>query len=108
MKRQAEVMTKDQLVDQFQAVASETEQLIKSVATAGGEQASALRESAEQGLANVKGRLRDLRDAATDQLEAASGYTDEYVHENPWKAIGMAAGLTVAAGVVVGLLLNRR
>lgn len=108
MKQNAEVITKDQLIDQFQAVASETEQLIKSVATAGGEQAGALRVSAEQGLANVKDRLRDLRHAATDQIEAASGKADEYVHENPWKAIGMAAGLTVAAGVVVGLLLNRR
>ena len=108
MKRQAEVMTKDQLIDQFQAVATETEQLIKSVATAGGEQAGALRDSAAEGLANVKERLRGLREAAADQIEAASGATDEYVHENPWKAIGMAAGLTVAAGVVVGLLLNRR
>lgn len=108
MKQHAEVMTKDQIIDQFQAVATDTEQLIKSVATAGGEQAGALRDSAEQGLANVKDRLRTLRDAATDKIEAASGMTDEYVHEHPWKAIGMAAGLTVAAGVVIGLLLNRR
>jgi ElaB/YqjD/DUF883 family membrane-anchored ribosome-binding protein len=31
------------------------------------------------------------------------------VHEHPWQAMGVAAGLTaVVAGVVIGLLLNRR
>ena len=57
MNRQASVVTKDQLIDQFHAVATETEQLLKSVATAGGEQAGALRESAERSLASVKDRL---------------------------------------------------
>ena len=108
MKQHTEVMTKDRLAEQFQTVATDTEQLINSVATAGGEQAGALRDRAEQGLADMRNRLRDLRNAATDKIEAASDMTDEYVRENPWKAIGMAAGLTVAAGVVVGLLLNRR
>jgi ElaB/YqjD/DUF883 family membrane-anchored ribosome-binding protein len=30
--------------------------------------------------------------------------TDEYVHANPWKALGIAA----AAGVLVGILMSRR
>jgi ElaB/YqjD/DUF883 family membrane-anchored ribosome-binding protein len=108
MNRQASVVTKDQLIDQFHAVATETEQLLKSVATAGGEQAGALRASAEQSLANVRNRLRDLQDEATDKLGAVSKTTDEYVHDHPWQAIGVAAGLTVIASVAIGLLLNRR
>ena len=109
MNRQANAVTKDQLIDQFHAVATETEQLLKSVATAGGEQAGALRASAEQSLANVRDRLRSLQDEATDKLDAVSKTTDEYVHEHPWQAMGVAAGVTaIAAGVVIGLLLNRR
>jgi ElaB/YqjD/DUF883 family membrane-anchored ribosome-binding protein len=30
--------------------------------------------------------------------------TDTYVHDNPWKAIGAAAG----AGLLIGLLIGRR
>jgi ElaB/YqjD/DUF883 family membrane-anchored ribosome-binding protein len=30
--------------------------------------------------------------------------TDDYVHEHPWQAIGIAAGV----GVLVGLLINRK
>lgn len=108
MNPQTSVMTKDQLIEQFHAVATDTEKLLKSVATAGGEQAGALRDSAEQSLASVRDRLRELQNTATDRLGSAADATDDYVHEHAWKAIGIAAGLTVAASVVVGLLLNRR
>ncbi|MDO8369134.1 MAG: hypothetical protein Q7S71_00165 [Candidatus Nitrotoga sp.] len=30
--------------------------------------------------------------------------TDNYIHENPWHAIGIAVGI----GAVIGLLLSRR
>lgn len=101
------VVTKDQLIAQFNAVVAETEQLLKTAATAGGEQVGAVRASAEHSLKNARDRLRDLQHAATDKVEAASGRADAYVHEHPWQAIGVAAGFTVVAGVVVGLLLNR-
>ena len=90
MNRHASVVTKDQLVEQFHAVVTETEQLLKSVATAGGEKAGALRAGAEQSLANAKEKLRELQHAAVEQVDAASKSTDEYVHENPWQAIGAA------------------
>lgn len=104
MSRRASEVTKHQLIEEFNAVVAETEQLLKSVATAGGEKAGALRASVEQNLANAKDRLRDLQQAATEKTQAAAQATDEYVHEHPWQAIGIAAGL----GVVIGALLNRR
>jgi ElaB/YqjD/DUF883 family membrane-anchored ribosome-binding protein len=108
MTRHASVVTKDQLIEQFNEVVTEAEQLIKSVATAGGEQAGAVRAGAEQGLAKARDRLRDLQHAATDRVEAAAKTTDAYVHEHPWQSIGVAAGVAVVASVVIGLLLNRR
>ena len=39
-----------------------------------------------------------------DRTKAAAKYTDEYVHENPWIAIGAA----VFAGLLVGLLVMPR
>jgi ElaB/YqjD/DUF883 family membrane-anchored ribosome-binding protein len=101
-------VTKDQLIENFNTVVSETEQLLKSVANAGGEKAGALRASVEQNLAIAKDRLRDLQQAATEKTQAAAQATDDYVHEHPWQAIGIAAGLGGAIGVAIGLLLNRR
>ena len=41
---------------------------------------------------------------AEEMLKRAARVTDDYVHDNPWQAIGIAA----AVGVLVGLLMNRR
>ena len=38
------------------------------------------------------------------KTKAAARATDEYVHESPWTAIGIAAG----AGLLIGLLIGRR
>lgn len=101
-------VTKDQLIEEFNAVVADTEQLLKSMAAAGGEKASALRESAEQKLAVTKDRLRSLQHSVSERAGAAAKSTDEYAHEHPWQVIGIAAGLAAAVGVALGLLLNRR
>jgi ElaB/YqjD/DUF883 family membrane-anchored ribosome-binding protein len=108
MTQRANVVTKDQLIEEFNTVVAETAQLLKSVANAGGEKAGAVRASVEQNLAIAKDRLRNLQQAATEKTQAAAQATDEYVHEHPWQAIGIAAGLNVVIGVAIGLLLNRR
>jgi ElaB/YqjD/DUF883 family membrane-anchored ribosome-binding protein len=108
MTQRAHEVTKDQLIEEFNAVVAETAQLLKSVANAGGEKASAVRASVEQNLAIAKDRLRNLQQAATEKTQAAAQATDKYVHEHPWQAIGIAAGLNVVIGVAIGLLLNRR
>lgn len=108
MTRLANEVTKDQLIEEFNVVVAETAQLLKSVANAGGEKAGAVRASVEQNLAIAKDRLRNLQQAATEKTRAAAQATDEYVHEHPWQAIGIAAGLNVVIGVVIGLMLNRR
>ena len=39
-----------------------------------------------------------------DRAKDAARATDDYVHDNPWQAIGVAA----VVGFVAGLLMNRR
>lgn len=108
MTQHAHEVTKEQLIQEFNLVVAETEQLLKSVANAGGEKAGALRTSVEQNLAIAKDRLRNLQQAATEKTRAAARATDEYAHDHPWQAIGIAAGLSLVIGAVIGLLLNRR
>jgi ElaB/YqjD/DUF883 family membrane-anchored ribosome-binding protein len=101
-------VTKDQLVSEFNTVVSETEQLLKSVATAGGEKVGGLRAGVEQSLASARDRLLKLEQATTDKARAAARSTDEYVHANPWQVIGVVAGLAALAAVLLGVKLNRR
>ena len=94
----------EKLLTDFNAVIAEAEQLLKSVASEGGEKADSLRAKMEENLRAAKSRLKDVEGAVVEKTRAAAHATDDYVHDHPWQAIGVAAGV----GVVIGLLLNRR
>jgi ElaB/YqjD/DUF883 family membrane-anchored ribosome-binding protein len=96
--------TRDKLVDDFAAVLSEAEEMLKRAATETGDKARDLRSQVETKLLRAKLSLQELEGQAVDHAKAAARATDDYVHDNPWQAIGIAA----AVGVVVGLLMNRR
>ena len=58
--------------------------------------------SAPTSTLSTRGSLTLLMAAAT--AKDAGKAADVFVHENPWKAIGIAAGI----GLVFGLLISRR
>ena len=95
---------KNDLLKDFNAVVNEGEQLLKSVVDEGGDKANALRAKMESNLKAAKDRLRHIEETAIENTKTAVRATDNYVHENPWRAIGVAVGI----GAVIGLLLNRR
>lgn len=97
-------MSREKLVDDFATVLSEAEEMLKRAATESGEKARDLRSQVETKLLRAKLRLQELEGEAVDRAKAAARVTDDYVHDNPWQAIGIAA----AVGLVVGLMLNRR
>lgn len=96
--------TRERLVDDFAEMLTEAEELMKRAASETGERAKDLRSQVEAKLIAAKGRLQELQGDAVDSAKAAARYTDDYVHDNPWQAIGVAA----AIGLLVGLALTRR
>ena len=108
MSANANEITKERLYDEFNAVVAETEQLLKSVATAGGEQAGAFRASIDESLAAATERIGRIRDDAVAQATSAARATDRYVNENPWRAVGIVAAFAGLSGLLAGLLIARR
>jgi ElaB/YqjD/DUF883 family membrane-anchored ribosome-binding protein len=101
-------LIKKRLLADFNAVMSETDQLLELVANEGGDKAGALRSKVERNLNSAKQQLRSLEDAVIEKTRAGVHATDEYVHENPWQTVAVAAGLSAAVGAIIGLLLCRR
>jgi ElaB/YqjD/DUF883 family membrane-anchored ribosome-binding protein len=101
-------VTKERLYDEFNTVVAETEQLIKSVASAGSDKAGVLKASVEKSLAAAGERISQIRQQALDQANAAARATDDYVQESPWRAVGIVAGIAALTGLVAGLLIARR
>ena len=100
--------TREQLLKDFNTVVADTEELLKSAAAAGGEKAHAWRAGVEENLRAAKEKLVALEQAAVEKTKQAARATDDYVHENPWQSVAISAGIGVAVGLVLGLLLNRR
>lgn len=97
-------VTKEQLIADFKVVVADAEALIKATANQGGEALASLRTRAEESLAVAKVKMADAQDALVAKSKIAAKATDDYVHENPWRAVGVAAGV----GLVIGLLIGRR
>ncbi len=93
---------KDKLVSDLRVVISDTEELLRATAGAAGEKVSDLRERLALRLRDAKERLVDLEVAVVDKTKAAARATDDFVHEEPWKAVGVAAALGLALGVLIG------
>jgi ElaB/YqjD/DUF883 family membrane-anchored ribosome-binding protein len=96
--------TRENLVEDFGAMLTEAEDLLRQAGNETGERARDLRGQVEAKLLAAKMRLQELQGEAVDQAKAAARVTDDYVHDNPWSAIGIAAGI----GFLAGLLVSRR
>ncbi|MBF8722709.1 MULTISPECIES: DUF883 family protein [Pseudomonas] len=92
------------LMDDFQALVRDTEKLLADTANLAGDQADALREQLHERLTQARESLHSTQDSVRERGQAALGSAEQYVQENPWQAIGIAAGV----GLLIGLLANRR
>ena len=97
-------ISKEKLIDDLQMVVADAEALLHATASQAGEAAVAARARIQKSLQVVKERLVDAEDAVIERTKEAAKVTDEYVHENPWKAIGVTAAL----GLIAGMLIARR
>lgn len=96
--------SRETLLDDFSALISDAEDLLKRAGSESGERAKDLRAQVEAKLLAAKLRLQELQGEAIDRAKDAAQVTDDYVHDYPWIAVGIS-GLI---GFVAGLLMNRR
>jgi ElaB/YqjD/DUF883 family membrane-anchored ribosome-binding protein len=95
---------RERLVADMKAVMASAEELLRATAGSAGEKAQAARVRVEDTLRTARLKLADSEEVARRQAKAAAQATDEYVHEHPWTALGVAA----AVGVIIGMLIARR
>ncbi|HQT27280.1 MAG TPA: DUF883 family protein [Burkholderiales bacterium] len=96
--------SKEKLIADFKVVIADAEELLQATASEAGEKFSATRVKLEKKLTDAKSRLRDAEGMLLDKGKEAAKVADSYVQENPWKSVGVAAGV----GVIIGMLIGRR
>lgn len=96
-------VSKEKLMQDLHVVVADAEELLRATAGQAGEKVSAARERIQENLAAAKVRLVAAEEALVVKTKLAAKATDDYVHENPWKAVGIGAGV----GLIVGMLISR-
>lgn len=96
---------------EWRNLVADVEDLVKKVANVDDAEIAQIRSKVEETLAKAKtsagegvAAARESVAAARARVGEASEATDEYVRENPWAAIGIAA----AIGIVIGFVAGRR
>ena len=90
--------------DEWNKLVADVEDLVKKVAHVDDEEIAEIRSKVEDTLARAKTTATESVTAVRERAEEATDATDEYVHENPWAAVGIAA----AVGIVIGFIAGRR
>jgi ElaB/YqjD/DUF883 family membrane-anchored ribosome-binding protein len=97
-------VSKEKLVQDFRLVIADAEELLRATASQAGEKVAAARERIQDRLHTAKIKLAEAEEAVLIRTREAARVTDEFVHDKPWYAVGIAAGV----GLIIGMLIGRR
>jgi ElaB/YqjD/DUF883 family membrane-anchored ribosome-binding protein len=91
---------KGKMAHDLKMIVSDGEDLLKAAANASGEGFAAARAKFAEQVMSVKAKLAD----ASQPVIEGAGRADDYVHNNPWTAVGAAA----TVGILIGFLAAKR
>ena len=97
-----EASSTDRLASDLKNLVADAEELLKATASQAGDKIGVARQKIEQSLIEGKKALADAEKTIVEKSKEAAEIADDYVRENPWSAIGIAAGV----GLVLGLLIR--
>jgi len=97
-----ETTSRDRLVSDLKTLVADAEELLRATASQAGDKIAVARQKIEQSLIEGKKALADAEKNLVQKSKEAADVADDYVRENPWNAIGIAAGI----GLVIGLLIR--
>lgn len=95
---------RERLAASLKHMVDEADQLLKSAQGAGSDKFIAARDKFETQLRHAREELAELQDSALHNARRAARNADHAVHEHPYTAMGVSAGV----GLLLGLLIARR
>ncbi len=103
-------VTREKLVEDVKVLTKDVQDLLKATASVVGEKAAEARVKVEESLKVAQDKLAVAQDSVKAKGKEAIAATDEYVRDNPWNAVGIAAGVgfLIGLGFAAGTFLRRR
>jgi ElaB/YqjD/DUF883 family membrane-anchored ribosome-binding protein len=95
--------SKEKLAADLRNLINDAEELLRATATQAGDKIAVARQRIEESLVEGRKSLADAEKVLVEKSKEAVDLADDYVRENPWSAVGIAAGV----GIVLGMLIRR-
>jgi ElaB/YqjD/DUF883 family membrane-anchored ribosome-binding protein len=92
------------LMTDMNTVLADVDELVNATAGVAGEKVAAARDRVRQAATELRPRLARAQAVVQEKARSAAYAADDYVHERPWTAIGVAACI----GALLGMLAGRR
>jgi ElaB/YqjD/DUF883 family membrane-anchored ribosome-binding protein len=92
------------IVEDFKALTSDAEELLRATANQTGERVSAARTRVEERLREAQEAMKELGEDVFERSRHAAQSADRTVRDHPWESVAIAA----AVGFLLGLLTSRR
>ena len=83
----------EKLIGDLKTLVTDAEELLKATASQAGEKIAVARQKIEQSLVEGKKALADAEQTLFKKSKECAEIADDYVRENPWSAVGIAAPL---------------
>jgi ElaB/YqjD/DUF883 family membrane-anchored ribosome-binding protein len=99
-----ETVTKDKVLEDIRTVGNDAKELMKGMANDSGERLTNASSRAQASLRDAYASLVEAGNELGNHTRTAARATDRYVRDKPWHMLGVAAGV----GLMVGYLLGRR
>ena len=103
-KDPARPVTPEDIIEDLRDVVRDAEALLRATEGQAGEKIHELRDRVRHTLDDARERLHDAGANVGEHARTAARTADNYVHENPWLVIGIAAGI----GYLLGRTGRRR
>ena len=100
--KQADISAQEQRIADIKTIIADAEEVLAATVDQAGEKVLSLRARVQTRLQDAKVRLTQAEELLVAKTKAAAKATDTYVHESPWAAVGIAAGVGFLVGVVIG------
>jgi ElaB/YqjD/DUF883 family membrane-anchored ribosome-binding protein len=93
---------KEKLSADFRSIMEDVDSLMAATANKAEGDIASLRARILDRLDGAKERVIDAQHEAVERAKKAAEATDNFVHDHPWQAVGVAAAVGVAIGVLIG------
>ncbi|MBI5898046.1 MAG: DUF883 domain-containing protein [Rhodocyclales bacterium] len=103
MSEMSEV-SREKLIADVRLVIADSEELLRATAGQAGDKIAEIRARTADRIAAAKIKLAEAETVVVDKAKQVGRAADDYVHDNPWRSVGVAAGI----GLIAGLLIGRR